>query len=349
VSDELHSLQRRLDNARENLRLVQVRISEYAEPEHVPLQYKKNVEHWEKEIARLEQEIAALGSAPPSSDSSGSSGSTIFDQRGQQVSGSQYNAAGDINIGQPPADAQPPAATQIGRDQFNAQESQGAISNASGTVIQNYYNTPEQPPADAPADEQRREPKTWIVDQFPTRGDFTTIAEAIEAAQPGARILVRPGYYSEALVLDKPLEIVGDGEREEIVVEATAAPALTFQTTVGRVAHLTLRSLAQDTAPHNRGCVYITQGRLTLEYCDISSEIDIGVVIINPGTNPLLRSNRIHGVSYAVSVHSEGRGTFIENDLRCNSGGIWNIADNCLSNVRRKGNNDDGEPLILWG
>jgi TIR domain len=57
----------------------------------------------------------------------------------------------------------------------------------------------------------KTEPPTHVVDVFPGRGDFTTVGAAIKAATPGDRILVRPGLYDEALVVDKPLEILGDG------------------------------------------------------------------------------------------------------------------------------------------
>ena len=36
-----------------------------------------------------------------------------------------------------------------------------------------------------------------IVDQWPGRGDHTTIEAAIKAADPGARIVIRPGTYTE--------------------------------------------------------------------------------------------------------------------------------------------------------
>ena len=57
----------------------------------------------------------------------------------------------------------------------------------------------------------KTEPPTHVVDAFPGRGDFTTVSAAIKAAKPGDRILVRPGLYEEGLVVDKPLEILGDG------------------------------------------------------------------------------------------------------------------------------------------
>ena len=44
-------------------------------------------------------------------------------------------------------------------------------------------------------------------------GPVTTIAAAVAQAQPGDRIVVRPGIYREpTIVIDKPLTIVGDGE-----------------------------------------------------------------------------------------------------------------------------------------
>ena len=60
--------------------------------------------------------------------------------------------------------------------------------------------TPQAAPAHSAA---RTEPPTHVVDPF-HRGDFTTISEAITAARPGDRILVRPGLYTESLVIDKP-------------------------------------------------------------------------------------------------------------------------------------------------
>src|SRR3972149_6109518 len=54
----------------------------------------------------------------------------------------------------------------------------------------------------------KTEPPTHVVDPM-HRGDYTTITEAIKAANPGDRILIRPGLYLEGLVIVKPLEIIG--------------------------------------------------------------------------------------------------------------------------------------------
>lgn len=50
---------------------------------------------------------------------------------------------------------------------------------------------------------ERKEPPTHVVDQM-YRGDYSTISEAIQAAKPGDRILVRPGLCTEGIILDKP-------------------------------------------------------------------------------------------------------------------------------------------------
>ncbi len=60
------------------------------------------------------------------------------------------------------------------------------------------------------------EAKTITVDQG-GEGDYETIQEAIDAADEGDRILVRPGDYHECLELKKSLEIVGDGPESTVV------------------------------------------------------------------------------------------------------------------------------------
>ncbi|MFZ4661617.1 MAG: caspase, EACC1-associated type [Caldilineaceae bacterium] len=61
--------------------------------------------------------------------------------------------------------------------------------------------------------------RTWVVDQM-HRGDFATIGEAIVAAKAGDKILIRPGVhaYEESLIIDKPLEIEGEGEDCDVII-----------------------------------------------------------------------------------------------------------------------------------
>jgi hypothetical protein len=49
-------------------------------------------------------------------------------------------------------------------------------------------------------------------------GDFTTIGEAIAAAAEGDTVLIAPGAYAEAVIVDKALTLKGDGPREQILI-----------------------------------------------------------------------------------------------------------------------------------
>jgi parallel beta-helix repeat protein len=162
----------------------------------------------------------------------------------------------------------------------------------------------------------KTEPPTHVVDVFPGQGDFVAVSAAIEAAQPGDRILVRPGLYDEAMVVDKPLEILGDGPVADIVIQARNTNVLRFRASIGRVANLTLRQAGGE---GKWSAVDITQGRLELEGCDISSQ-SLACVGIRNGADPRLRRNKIHdGKQSGVFVLDRGRGTLEDNDITGNS------------------------------
>lgn len=160
----------------------------------------------------------------------------------------------------------------------------------------------------------RSEPPTHVVDAY-QRGDFATVSAAIKAARPGDRLLVRPGLYQEALVIDKPLEILGDGPVADIEIRARDAHAVLFRASIGRVANLTLR---QAGGAGTWFGVEITQGRLDLEGCDISSQ-GSACVAIHDGADPRLRRNTIHdGKKGGVYVYDQGLGTLEDNDITAN-------------------------------
>ncbi len=155
----------------------------------------------------------------------------------------------------------------------------------------------------------KTEPPIRVVDQM-HRGDHVTITEAIETANPGDRILVRPGLYQEGVVIDKPLEIIGDGEPGEVVVEAKGKDTLLFKTTMGRVVNLTLRLMGGV----KWYSVNITQGRLELEDCNVTG-YGLGCIAIHDGADPRLLHNHIHDGYLGVDVYENGQGTIEENDI----------------------------------
>ena len=159
----------------------------------------------------------------------------------------------------------------------------------------------------------RNEPPTLSVDPW-GHGDHTTIGAAIKAARPGTRILVRSGLYEEGLVIDKPLEIIGQGSLEDVIVRARGRNAVRFRANIGRVSNLTLE---QAGGGEFYG-VDIAQGRLELEDCDITSATLV-VVAVRGGADPRLRRNLIHdGQQSGIYVYEQGLGTFEDNDIFAN-------------------------------
>jgi len=69
---------------------------------------------------------------------------------------------------------------------------------------------------------------------------------AINAARPGDIIVVKPGHYPESLVIDKPLEIIGDGPVADIVIEANGRDALLFKANIGKVSNVDIHPMRSE-------------------------------------------------------------------------------------------------------
>ena len=191
---------------------------------------------------------------------------------------------------------------------------------------------------------ERPERTTLTVD--PTDADaHATIADAIEAANHGGRILVHPGLYEEPLVIEKVLEILGQGDTDRIIVRVSGAAALTARTGLCRVAHLTLR----QTGGGQWFSVHIAEGRLDLEGCDISSE-SLACVAIEGDTDPRLVGNRIHdGKEGGVFVFNGGRATLEDNDIFGNAFPGIEIKEGANATVRRNRIHDGKQSGVLVG
>jgi len=189
---------------------------------------------------------------------------------------------------------------------------------------------------------RKKELPTHVVDAM-GRGDFLTISKAIKAAQPGDRILVCPGYYTERLVLDKPLEIIGDGDRSDIVIEAKRSNVILFRAAMGIVRNLTLRQVGDG----KYYAVDIGQGRLVLEDCDITSQ-SLTCAAIHSGADPQIRRNRIHdGKQSGVMVYDNGLGTIEENDIFGNARAGVAIRGGGNPTVRRNRIHDGRDDGVL--
>ena len=120
-----------------------------------------------------------------------------------------------------------------------------------GFLVSGVLTEPTTGPA-APGD------STLVVAQDGS-GDFTTISEAIETAEDGATVLVRPGTYTEAIVIDKDITLTGDGEREAVIIALSdgVTPVVTIADSEAVLSNLTLTG--------EKSQVLISGGTPTLE------------------------------------------------------------------------------------
>jgi serine/threonine protein kinase len=132
---------------------------------------------------------------------------------------------------------------------------------------------------------------TIVVDQA-GNGNFSSICEALEHARASMRILVRPGYYHEQLVLDKPVEIIGDGSLAQIILANTDASCIMMQTDTATIRGLTIRGREQGTRQFTT--IDIAVGQLLIKNCDISSMAQVCISSRNAEAEPLIQQCKIH-------------------------------------------------------
>ena len=155
-------------------------------------------------------------------------------------------------------------------------------------------------------------------------GQFRSINEAIRAATvPMLKILIRPGLYRESVLLDRVVDLIADGSREQVVIEAIDGPCITMKTERAVVRGLTLKGRA-GTAGKEQFAVDVPQGHLLLEDCDIMSDSLACVAIHGLGANTTLRNCKIHDSKKdgGVSICEQGKGTIESCDIFANKLGV---------------------------
>ena len=190
--------------------------------------------------------------------------------------------------------------------------------------IERECRAPDPPPRSRP-----KPKRTLIVDQMYQEPDsYPTITAALAAAVPGERILIRAGTYAEQLTLAQDgLELIGAGDVEDVVIEASTSAVLTFAATSGLIKNITLRQIADPPIADAHGdyeagwypALEIAQGSPQISECVITSQSG-ACVLIHDRANPRLFSNIIEDGQCGVLFHSGGRGRLEDNQIRNHAG-----------------------------
>ncbi len=57
----------------------------------------------------------------------------------------------------------------------------------------------------------------------------TGVSVKLKSSRPNTRIIVHPGLYREVLIIDKHVEIIGEGPIDQIIVESSEGSCILMQ------------------------------------------------------------------------------------------------------------------------
>jgi parallel beta-helix repeat protein len=157
---------------------------------------------------------------------------------------------------------------------------------------------------------------TAIVSLNGDDNSYFSIQDAIDQSPPGTRILVKPGQYQESVVINKQVEIIGDGERSQIILIGSSAAAIRMATSQAKIQNLSLDCL-ENCKDYT---IDIPEGCLIVENCDITSQSLACIGIYNPATQPVIYNCRIHHSQFAgIAVYKNAVGRIEFCDIYANA------------------------------
>lgn len=143
-------------------------------------------------------------------------------------------------------------------------------------------------------------------------GEFRSIQEAIGRVRPGGKVRLKPGTYTGKIVLDRPVELVGEGPRDGVVLASPTGVPL-----IVKSEHVTVRGVTvsrQEGVDDPQGyAIEVTAAGTVLEDLDISSRSAHAVMVHGGLASVSMRNCRIHDTKGAGIVAGEGARVDAEN------------------------------------
>jgi parallel beta-helix repeat protein len=173
-------------------------------------------------------------------------------------------------------------------------------------------------------DEGRGRPRSVVDGDAVRGGAYTTIGEAIRAAPKGALVVVRPGRYREAVMIDKEVEVVGEGGWGGVVVEAEGTNAMVIATPRAWVRNMTVRAVGATV--NASGAIRVRSGRPLIEGCDLTSRVGAVMYVSGRDSDPEVRDCTVSGNrDYGIKVWSDGRGMITRCTITGNLPQAWSV------------------------
>lgn len=185
--------------------------------------------------------------------------------------------------------------------------------------------SPNAPPSSTAAPPP---PSEWLVGA----AGFARVGDAVRQAASGDTIRILPGHYAESLVIDRALELVGDGHPDDIIIEGLQGSALLVLGPTLSVRGLTLAVTQTAAAP----AIEVRIGALAIEECRILSASLAGLHIRGAEASATVRGCRVHdGAEAGILVDDHATAVIEDCDLRRNKYAGIEVAEGANATVRR--------------
>ena len=184
----------------------------------------------------------------------------------------------------------------------------------------------------------------------PSGGNFTSIGEALRNIPANSHLLIREGLYQESIVLDKNIDIEGDGAVEKIIVRSTNQSCVLMQTEKASVRGLTLEGRGKSQGK-SFFAIDVPHGELVLNNCRISSDSLSCVAIYGANANPLIKNCFVHdGADSGIYIFDNARASIENCDVyrsRNVNLAITQGANPSVKNCRIYDGENGG--IVVWG
>ena len=134
-------------------------------------------------------------------------------------------------------------------------------------------------------------------------GQYATITQAIEAAQPGQTIVISPGTYTETIVFKEGIHLSG-AEKETVTIRCppgSPAAIVASSCASGIISGITLENPSPGRTVNRGAGILLTNSTLEVFNCCIQRCSGDGIVIKGVGAsvvrNSIVRENEGHGIA----------------------------------------------------
>jgi parallel beta-helix repeat protein len=175
--------------------------------------------------------------------------------------------------------------------------------------------------------------QTLIVSQV-DQGEnyYPSIAAALQSARPHARILVKPGIYSEQLLIEKPVQIIGMGPYQKIIIQCNT-PCVRIKAESAVLKDITFQGRGESES--NSAALEIFQGQVTIYQCDVTSQTKYCIAMLGENVHTELEQCYIHdGAGYGIVFDKQSEGQVKDCHVVNNAFGIgiWRNSTATVSN-----------------